>query len=217
MCFCMYSDMSRLMRESSSPNRNSASVLASSVLPTPEGPRKMNEPLGRLGSLRPARVRRMAWRDGGDGVVLGHHPLVHLVLHAQQLLGLLLGELVHRDARPQRQHLGDGLLVDLVEEVDPGGAWPALEDARVRCQQLLLLVAQLAGVSKRWASTASFLRDDHLGQLGLELLELAAASTCASCAGATRPRRSGRWPCRAGAGRRCSGRRGSPRPPAPGR
>ena len=57
----MYSDMSSWISAVSSPNRNSASVLASSVLPTPEGPRKMNEPLGRLGSLRPARVRRMAW------------------------------------------------------------------------------------------------------------------------------------------------------------
>src|SRR3546814_8992343 len=57
----MYSDMSRLIRAVSSPKRNSASVLASSVLPTPDGPRKMNEPDGRLGSLRPARVRRTAW------------------------------------------------------------------------------------------------------------------------------------------------------------
>jgi hypothetical protein len=57
----MYSDMSRLIMEFSSPKRNSASVLASSVLPTPEGPRKMNEPDGRFGSFRPARVRRMAW------------------------------------------------------------------------------------------------------------------------------------------------------------
>ena len=33
--------------------------LGSSVFPTPEGPRKMNEPDGRFGSLRPARVRRI--------------------------------------------------------------------------------------------------------------------------------------------------------------
>ncbi|COX06589.1 Uncharacterised protein [Mycobacterium tuberculosis] len=32
----------------------------SSVLPTPDGPAKMNEPDGRLGSFSPARVRRMA-------------------------------------------------------------------------------------------------------------------------------------------------------------
>src|SRR5215212_2815037 len=57
----MYSDMSMRTIASSSPKRNSASVRASSVLPTPEGPRKMNEPVGRLGSLRPARERRMAF------------------------------------------------------------------------------------------------------------------------------------------------------------
>src|SRR6266702_1635057 len=48
------------MSESSSPNRNSASVLDSSVLPTPDGPAKMNEPPGRFGSFSPARVRRIA-------------------------------------------------------------------------------------------------------------------------------------------------------------
>src|SRR6266545_2083040 len=57
----MYSLMSSATSASSSPNRNSARVRDSSVLPTPEGPRKMNEPEGRLGSLRPARVRRIAW------------------------------------------------------------------------------------------------------------------------------------------------------------
>ena len=55
----MYSDMSTWIIASSSPNRNSASVRASSVLPTPEGPRKMNEPVGRFGSLIPARARRI--------------------------------------------------------------------------------------------------------------------------------------------------------------
>ena len=33
---------------------------ATSVLPTPVGPRKMNEPIGRFGFLRPARERRIA-------------------------------------------------------------------------------------------------------------------------------------------------------------
>ena len=37
-----------------------ASALVSSVLPTPVGPRNMNEPIGRLGSCRPARARRTA-------------------------------------------------------------------------------------------------------------------------------------------------------------
>ena len=52
--------MSSWIRASSSPKRNSASVLDSHVLPTPEGPAKMNEPPGRFGSFRPARVRRIA-------------------------------------------------------------------------------------------------------------------------------------------------------------
>ena len=56
----MYSDMSSWIIEDSSPNRNSASALAVSVLPTPDGPKKMNDPDGRFGSLRPARVRRIA-------------------------------------------------------------------------------------------------------------------------------------------------------------
>ncbi len=41
-------------------NRNSASDLHSSVLPTPVGPRNRNEPPGRFGSDRPARERRTA-------------------------------------------------------------------------------------------------------------------------------------------------------------
>src|SRR5579885_987909 len=56
----MYSDMSMRMSAFSSSNRYSASALVSSVLPTPVGPRNMNEPIGRLGSCKPARARRTA-------------------------------------------------------------------------------------------------------------------------------------------------------------
>ena len=49
----------RTMARSSS-KRKSASDLASSVLPTPVGPRKRNEPVGRSGSAIPARLRRTA-------------------------------------------------------------------------------------------------------------------------------------------------------------
>ena len=59
-CFSIYSLMSMRMRLSSSPKSASPSALHSSVLPTPVGPRKMNEPMGRLGSFRPARARRTA-------------------------------------------------------------------------------------------------------------------------------------------------------------
>ena len=42
------------MSRSAAPNRNSASVLASSVLPVPVGPANKNTPMGLPGSLRPA-------------------------------------------------------------------------------------------------------------------------------------------------------------------
>ena len=60
-CFSMYSLMSMRTIARSSSNRNSASARASSVLPTPVGPRNMNEPIGRCGSDRPARLRRIAF------------------------------------------------------------------------------------------------------------------------------------------------------------
>ena len=56
----MYSDMSMRTIASWESNMNSASARASSVLPTPVGPRNRNVPIGRSGSLRPARERRRA-------------------------------------------------------------------------------------------------------------------------------------------------------------
>ena len=60
MCFSWYSPMSMRTIARSSSNRNSASALASSVLPTPVGPRNRNEPIGLRGSDSPARLRRIA-------------------------------------------------------------------------------------------------------------------------------------------------------------
>lgn len=44
----------------SSLNKYSAKALAVSVLPTPVGPRKRKDPIGRFSSDRPARARRIA-------------------------------------------------------------------------------------------------------------------------------------------------------------
>ena len=76
----------------SSSNRNAASVLVSSVLPTPVGPRNRNEPTGRFGSPSPARAPDRAG-DRPDGLVLSDHALVDLRLEAEQPLALLLGQL----------------------------------------------------------------------------------------------------------------------------
>ena len=115
MCFSMYSDMSMRIIACSSSNRNAASALHNSVLPTPVGPRNRNRPSGRFGSWRPARARRgVANRD--HGLVLPDHAGVQLVFHLQQLVALALEHLVDR-MPVQREttwamSLSDDLLVD---------------------------------------------------------------------------------------------------------
>ena len=52
VCFSIYSDISMRIMAFSSPNMASARALHSSVLPTPVGPRKMKEPMGRFGILQ---------------------------------------------------------------------------------------------------------------------------------------------------------------------
>ena len=133
------------MSASSSSKRNSASVLASSVLPTPVGPRKMNDPLGPLGVLE-------AGPGAADGpgqrlqrLLLADHALVELVLHAEELGRLLLGEAVDGDAGPGGQHLGDDLFVHDVEQVDALGPQLGLL-ALLAVEALLLLLGQLLGL-----------------------------------------------------------------------
>ncbi len=77
-----YSDMSRRTSARSSSNRVSASARASSVLPTPVGPRNRNVPTGRVGSLSPARARRTAAATARDRVVLADDPAVQLAARA---------------------------------------------------------------------------------------------------------------------------------------
>ena len=73
--------MSIWIKASSSPNRKLASDFASSVLPTPDGPAKMNEPEGRLGSFRPATRTTDRLRDGLDRLFLADDPLVQFLFH----------------------------------------------------------------------------------------------------------------------------------------
>ena len=58
--FSMYSLISRRTMLDSSSNRLAASAFASSVLPTPVGPKNRNEPIGLVGSLIPALERIIA-------------------------------------------------------------------------------------------------------------------------------------------------------------
>ena len=75
---------------------NSASARASSVLPTPVGPRNRNVPIGRSGSLSPARERRSAFETASTASSWPIDPLVQALLHVDELLDLAL----HQAARP---------------------------------------------------------------------------------------------------------------------
>jgi hypothetical protein len=83
-------------------NMNSASARASSVLPTPVGPRKRNVPIGRSGSTG-RRASGAGVRDGDDRLGLADDALVQALLHVHELLDLALEQARHRDAGP----LGD--------------------------------------------------------------------------------------------------------------
>ncbi len=56
----MNSDISMRIMDDSVSNKNPASALHNSVLPTPVGPRNKKDPIGRCSSDKPARERRMA-------------------------------------------------------------------------------------------------------------------------------------------------------------
>ncbi len=103
----MYSDMSMRTIAVSSSNRKAASALVSSVLPTPVGPRNMNEPIGRLGSCSPARARRTAVETAVHRLVLADDALGQRLLHLQELFALALQHLVDRHAGPARDDLRD--------------------------------------------------------------------------------------------------------------
>ena len=94
----------RIMARSSS-NRNSASARASSVLPTPVGPRKMKVPMGRLGSFKPDARAHHRFGHGVHGFVLADDALVQLLFEVQQLLHLAFEQLRDRNAGPAADDL----------------------------------------------------------------------------------------------------------------
>ena len=69
---------------------NSASARASSVLPTPVGPRNRKEPIGRSGSCRPGARAAQRGGDRLDRLVLADDAFVQALLHVDQLLGFAL-------------------------------------------------------------------------------------------------------------------------------
>ena len=185
---------------SSSPNRNSASVLDSSVFPTPDGPAKMNEPPGRFGSFSPARVRRIAC---DSALIACSWPMTRLCSSSSMRSSrwrLLLGELEHRDAGRRGEHLGDQLLVDLGDDVHVAGL-PLPLALRLLGEQLSSPCRAARRPSRsparrsRTPSRGARRRSARRTRAG------PAARSSGGSAAASRPRRSGRSPCPAGTGR----------------
>ncbi len=130
----------------------------------------MKEPEGRFGILESGASSADALRDRPDGVLLADHPLVEFVFHAQQLLGFLLGQLVHRDAGPDAENLGDRFLVHLIEEIDTRGLDLALH-LRFLGEQFLLLVTQASGGFEVLGLDRVLLPLDDAAELLFDLLE----------------------------------------------
>src|SRR6185369_14000123 len=97
-CFSMNSDMSKRISDFSLPNRNWASARATSVLPTPVGPRNRNDPAGREADFKPPRQRR-------DSLLLADDAPVQLVFDAQQLGLFLFLDGGHGHAGPAGHHV----------------------------------------------------------------------------------------------------------------
>ena len=118
MCFSMYSDMSSwiervVVAEEELGERLRELGLADTRRAQEDERATRTLRVLEAGTRAPDRLG-----DRADRVLLADDPLVQLVFHAKQLRRLFLGELVDGDARPDREHLGDRLLVDLVEQVD---------------------------------------------------------------------------------------------------
>src|SRR3954465_14488362 len=106
-----------------------------------------------------------------DGVVLTDDPLGELVLHTQQPRGLLLGQLEDRDPGRRREDLGDELLVDLGNDVHVAGL-PLLLPLGLRCEELLLGVAQGGGLLEVLRVDRALLLAPGLGDLLVELAQV---------------------------------------------
>src|SRR3954453_3995524 len=104
----------------SSSKRNPASALASSVLPTPVGPRNRKLPVGRSGSAIRARGRGTGPAPAAGAGPRGHRlPLpddlgLENLVHPQQLGSLALHHPAGRDAAPRGDDLGEVVGADLL-------------------------------------------------------------------------------------------------------
>ena len=126
---------------------------------------------GTLGILETHSGATNGAGQGGDSLILADNPLVQLLLHTQELLGLGLSQLEDRDACGRGDHLGDYILVD--NHLDVGLALvPGLLLLLALGLQLLLAVAQLSGLLEVLVLDGLVLLSGDTIHLGVQLLEL---------------------------------------------
>ena len=93
---------------------NSASARASSVLPTPVGPRKRKRADRAVRVGEPGARAAQGVGDRLDRLVLADDAVVEALLHVDQLLDLALHQPADRDPGPLADDLGDVLLGHLL-------------------------------------------------------------------------------------------------------
>ncbi len=148
----------------------------------------MNEPLGSLRVLEAGPRTADGPRERLERLLLADDPLVQLVLHAEKLGRLLLGQAVDRDPGPGRQHLGDDFLVHDIEQIDAVG--PQLGILHLfAVEALLLLLGQLLGLLEGTLLDGGFLVGPQPQDLLVQLLGAGRVWTCGGCAAGCRPRR----------------------------
>ena len=173
------------------------------------GPRKMNEPIGRRGSLMPGARADDGVGDELHRLVLADHALVQDLVEAQQLLALALHQPGDRDAGPARDDLGDLVLGDLLAQQPllalllRRAAPPRPAAARSSSGQLA--VAQLGGAVEVVAALGLLDLAPHLLDLLAQRLQPADRLALGLPLGA-----SSRRPARAGRRAPCAAPRGAP-------
>jgi hypothetical protein len=75
---------------------------------------KMNEPTGPACVLQACAAAADGIGHGFDRFILAYHPLVQLRLEVEQFFAFALQHPAHRNARPARNNLGNGLRIHLL-------------------------------------------------------------------------------------------------------
>ena len=124
-------------------------------MPTPVGPRNMNEPIGRFGSCKPGARAAHGLGDSLHGLALADDAPGDLVFHAEQLVALAFQHLVDRNAGPARHDVRDmvgrhGLLDHRALACPAFRPRPASSPARGSCHRPARRPSGIRPCAARW-------------------------------------------------------------------